>query len=196
MLGLKLPTDPFWVKNVVENNLEEILSDHAYCEQKAASNAISIMVNFPEYPELAKQMAALAREELEHYEKVVEKIQQKGMTLGRERKDEYVNKIRMFMQHNGSRNATLIERLLFAALIEARSCERFKVLATHIKDADLAQFYKELMVSEANHYTFFIKWAKKIAQNTNIDVDKRWKEYLDYEARIITQYGKKQEIHG
>ncbi len=196
MLGLKLPTDPFWVKNVVENNLEDILSDHAYCEQKAASNAISIMVNFPEYPELAKRMAALAREELEHYEQVLEKIQKKGLTLGRERKDEYVNQIRKFMNHNGSRKSILIERLLFAAMIEARSCERFKVLAEHISDKDLARFYNTLMISEANHYTLFIKWAKEIAKDTDIDVDKRWKQYLDYEASIITQYGKKQEIHG
>ena len=107
-----------------------------------------------------------------------------------------VNEIRKFIKHDGSRKAILIERLLFAAMIEARSCERFKVLATHISDNELAEFYKELMISEANHYTLFIKWAKEIAKDTNIDVDKRWKEYLEYEASIITQYGKKQEIHG
>ena len=193
MLGLKLPTDPRWVR-LVESNIEEILTDHAWCEQKAASNAISIVVNNSAYPELVTEMLALAKEELEHFERVHQVIQERGFTLGPERKDSYVNELFKFMKKGGSRNESLIERLLFAAMIEARSCERFRVLSQNIKDEELAAFYHELMVSEAGHYTLFLRMAKKYSDST--DVDKRWKEWLDYEAKVIQNYGKEETVHG
>ncbi len=194
MLKLKLPTDPSWVKNVVEKNISEILTDHAWCEQKAATNAISIVVKFPEYPELVQQMIALAREELQHFEMVHEQILKRGLTLGRERKDDYVGLLYKFMRTGGNRNEVLIDRLLFAAMIEARSCERFKVLSENIDDAGLSVFYHELMVSEATHYTMFIGFARKYAGSVN--VDQRWNEWLEYEARIIGGFGVKETIHG
>jgi tRNA-(ms[2]io[6]A)-hydroxylase len=160
MLGLKLATDPRWV-NIVETNIEEILTDHAWCEQKAASNAIYIIVNNSEKEDLVTEMLKISREELEHFEMVHEIIKKRGLKLGRERKDDYVSDLVKFMKKDGSRNDALIERLLFAAMIEARSCERFKVLSQNIQDKELANFYRELMISEANHYTTFLSFARK-----------------------------------
>lgn len=193
MLGLKLATDPRWV-DIVESNISEILTDHAYCEQKATSNAIFLIVNFPEYTDLVTDMIKLAQEELSHFEMVHEKIKARGLVLGRERKDEYVGELYTFMRKGHQRKFVLIDRLLFAALIEARSCERFKLLSEQIKDKDLSEFYRELMISEAGHYKTFISYARQYAEGE--DIDKRWQEFLDYEASILSKYGKKETIHG
>lgn len=194
MLGLKLATDPRWV-NIVESNIDEILTDHAYCEQKAASNAISLIVHYPEYSDMVEKMSEIAREELEHFQQVHQLITERGGILGRERKDDYVNELMQFIkQPNRSREATLVDRLLFAAMIEARSCERFRVLSENIKDEKLAGFYRDLMISEANHYTVFIGFARKYGQGVN--VEERWKEFLVYEAEVISRYGKKETVHG
>ena len=194
MLKLKLPTDPLWVKNVVEKNISEILTDHAWCEQKAATNAISIVVKYPEYTELVQEMIRLSQEELSHFEMVHQQIIKRGWVLGKERKDDYVGLLYKFMRSGGNRTESLIDRLLFAAMIEARSCERFKVLSENIGDEELAAFYYELMVSEATHYTMFIGFARKYAGD--VDVDKRWEEWLAYEADIIKSFGVKESIHG
>lgn len=193
MFKLKLPTDPRWV-NIVEKNICEILTDHAYCEQKAASNAISLVILYPDKSELVTAMLDLAKEELDHFQRVHEKIISRGLKLGRERKDEYVNLIYAFMRRGGSREQQLIDRLLFAAMIEARSCERFRVLSENINDKELSAFYYELMISEANHYTTFIKFAKQYAITEN--VEKRWQEFLDYEGTVIQNFGKKETVHG
>ena len=193
MFKLKLPTDPRWV-DIVETNISEILTDHAYCEQKAASNAISIVVRYPEKTDLVKAMLEVAREELEHFQRVHEKLIDRGFILGRERKDEYVNRLMEFIRKGGTRNQQLIDRLLFAAMIEARSCERFKVLSERISDPDLSTFYEELMISEANHYTLFLGFAREFAEGE--DVEKRWQEWLDYEGEIIRGFGKKETMHG
>jgi tRNA-(ms[2]io[6]A)-hydroxylase len=193
MLGLKLPTDPRWV-NIVESNISEILTDHAWCEQKAATNAISIVVHNSEDPELVTDMLDLAKEEIEHFEMVHEIIKEKGLVLGRERKDSYVNELAKFMQKGRGRKFSLVDRLLFSAMIEARSCERFKVLSENIKDEKLSKFYYDLMVSEAGHYTMFLKHARRVAPE--IDVEKRWKEWLTFEAEVISRYGKEETIHG
>jgi tRNA-(ms[2]io[6]A)-hydroxylase len=193
MLGLKLVTDPRWV-NVVESNIEEILTDHAWCEQKAASNAISLVTYNSEHEELVTELLVIAREELEHFQMVHDIIKSKGLTLGRERKDNYVNELFKFMKKDGSRKDALCDRLLFSAMIEARSCERFKVLSENIKDTELAKFYRNLMISEAGHYTTFLGFAKKYADN--IDVDKRWKEWINFETSIIINYGKNKTVHG
>ncbi len=193
MLGLKLPTDPRWV-NIVEKNIEEILTDHAYCEQKAASNAISLLVSYPEHTDMVDTLLSIAKEELTHFEMVHQKIKERGYKLGRERKDEYVNDLYGFMRKGYTRNYVLVDRLLFAALIEARSCERFKLLSEEIADEDLRNFYKELMISEAGHYTTFIGFARKYGAGH--DIDKRWKEWLDFEAGVIGKYGKKETMHG
>lgn len=193
MLRLRLPTDPRWA-NIAEGNLEEILTDHAYCEQKAASNAISLIILYPEYTDLVKEMTALVREEMEHFGRVHDIIIKRGYTFGRERKDDYVNEMYKFMRPGGSKQQQLIERLLFAAMIEARSCERFRVLSENIQDKELAAFYHELMISEATHYTTFINFARQYGEG--IDVDARWQQFLDYEATVIAKYGKKETIHG
>lgn len=193
MFRLKLPTDPRWV-NIVEKNISDVLTDHAWCEQKAASNAITIMLRYPEYTEMVKAMVDIAQEELTHFKMVVEKIEARGWVLGPEKRDEYVNLLFNFKRQGGGRNQRMVDHLLFAALIEARSCERFRVLSENIQDADLAAFYKELMISEANHYTTFIGFARQYAEVD--DVDKRWQEFLDYEAEVISRFGVKQSIHG
>jgi len=193
MLGLKLVTDPRWV-NIVESNIEEILTDHAWCEQKAATNSITIITQNSEKVDLVTEMLIIAREEIEHFQMVHTIILERGLTLGRERKDDYVGELFKFMHKGGSRNDALIDRLLFSAMIEARSCERFKVLSNNIKDPVLAKFYKDLMISEAGHYATFIGLARKYSDR--IDVDKRWKEWIEYETSIIINYGKKETIHG
>lgn len=193
MLGLKLETDPRWV-NIVETNIEEILTDHAWCEQKAATNAISIITQNSERAELVSAMITLAQEELDHFEQVVNIIQKRGLFFGRERRDSYVNELYKFMIKGGNRNQSLIDRLLFSAMIEARSCERFKLLSEKISDPELANFYRELMISEAGHYTTFLNFARQYAENT--DVEARWKEWIEYEAIVIKNYGKEETIHG
>ena len=193
MLGLKLATDPRWV-NIVESNIEEILTDHAWCEQKAATNAIHIIAQNPENEELVTEMTQIAREEMEHFQMVHNIIKEKGLVLGRERKDNYVNDLVKFAKKDGSRNDALVERLLFAAMIEARSCERFKVLSENIQDPELAQFYRDLMISEAGHYTTFLGFAKQYQENINVDI--RWKEWIAFETSIITKYGKQETVHG
>ncbi|MFD2551052.1 tRNA-(ms[2]io[6]A)-hydroxylase [Bizionia sediminis] len=193
MLGLKLPTDPRWV-NIVEKNIEEILTDHAYCEQKAASTAISLIVSFPEYTELVQEMTALVKEEISHFKMVHDRIIEKGWTLGRDRKDEYVIKLTTFFPKGGSRTTQLVHRLLYAALIEARSCERFRLLSLELEDKDLAEFYRRLMVSEANHYTMFLSFARQYGQRE--EVDQKWQELLAFEAEIMKDLGKKETIHG
>ena len=193
MLGLKLPTDPRWV-NIAEKNIEEILIDHAFCEQKAASTAISLIVTYPEYSDLVTAMTALAKEEMSHFQLVHQKLLERGLTLGRERKDQYVHDIIDFFPKNKHREARLIQRLLTAALIEARSCERFRVLSENLEDKELAKFYRDLMVSEANHYTMFLAFARKYGNRD--EVDKKWQDLLAHEATIMKNLGKKETIHG
>jgi tRNA-(ms[2]io[6]A)-hydroxylase len=195
VLRLKLPTDPRWV-NIVEKNIEEILSDHAWCEQKAATNAITLVTNNPEYPDLVTELLALAKEELEHFQMVHAIILKRGLTFRRELKDKYVIELADYMKKSiaGTRVSALVERLLFSAMIEARSCERFKVLSENIHDPELASFYRELMESEAGHYTTFITFARKYG--VGIDVEKRWREWIEFENEVIARYGNSESIHG
>ena len=192
MFKLRLLTDPRWA-NIAEGNLEEILTDHAWCEQKATTNAITLITMLPEYPEIITELLKIAQEELEHFQQVHEIIKKRGMTFGRERKDDYVGQLYKFIVQ-GSREDYIIDRLLFAAMIEARSCERFRVLTENIKDEELKIFYKELMISEAGHYATFISFARQLGDVEK--VNQRWEEWLDYEAIIIQSYGKKESIHG
>ena len=193
MLGLKLPTDPRWV-NIVEKNIEEILTDHAFCEQKATSTAISLIVSFPEYTELVQEMTALVKEEMSHFKMVHDKIIERGWTLGRDRRDDYVIQLVKFFPKGGSRTTQLVHRLLYAALIEARSCERFRLLSEELQDKELASFYRNLMVSEANHYTMFLGFARKYGNKK--EVDTKWQQLLEYESEIISNLGNTEAIHG
>lgn len=193
MLGLKLPTDPRWV-NIVEKNIEEILTDHAFCEQKATSTAISLIVSFPEYTDLVQEMVALVKEEISHFKLVHDRIIANGWTLGRDRRDDYVIKLIKFFPKGGSRSNQLINRLLYAALIEARSCERFRLLSEELEDKELAEFYRKLMVSEANHYTMFLGFARQYGNRE--EVDKKWQALLNFEAEIMKALSKSETIHG
>ncbi|TNF45668.1 MAG: tRNA-(ms[2]io[6]A)-hydroxylase [Bacteroidetes bacterium] len=196
MLGLKMATDPRWV-NIVEKNIEEILTDHAFCEQKAASNAISMIVQYPQYPDLVKAMTEISQEEMEHFGMVHEKMIERGMKLGFERKDPYVHDLAAYLKQNkntGSRESHFVNQMLFAAMIEARSCERFKILSEEINDEDLRVFYRGLMESEARHYITFLNFARKYGKG--VDVDARWKDFLEFEASLMSKYGKKETIHG
>ena len=193
MLGLKLPTDPRWV-NIVSKNIDEILTDHAYCEQKAASTAISLIIGYPEYTDLVAEMTLLAQEEMSHFKMVHDRIVARGGHLGRERKDAYVNALMKFFPKGGSRNDQLVHRLLYAALIEARSCERFRLLSQELEDKKLAEFYRKLMISEANHYTMFLKFARQYGHRDL--VDQKWNSLLEFEAQIMKDLSKTEHIHG
>ena len=193
MLGLKLSSDPRWV-NIAEKNIEDILSDHAFCEQKAASTAISLIVSFPEYTELVQEMIALVEEEMSHFKMVHDLILERGFTLGRDRKDNYVSRVLQFFPKGGSRTTQLVHRLLYAALIEARSCERFRLLSEHLNDKKLAKFYRKLMISEANHYTSFLGFARQYGERK--EVDTKWEALLEFEAEIMKTLSVNETIHG
>ena len=182
VLGLELPTDPRWV-DIAEKNIADILTDHAYCEQKAASSCISLIVQFPDRDELVAMLTPVVAEEWSHFERVIGEICKRGFTLGFQRKDEYVEKLQSFLKKGGSREQLLMEKLLMNALIEARSCERFRLLSKHIPDPELSKFYYELMVSEAGHYKNFLALAK--VYNPAEKVIQRWNEWLDAEAEIM-----------
>ncbi|MEC8324466.1 MAG: tRNA-(ms[2]io[6]A)-hydroxylase [Bacteroidota bacterium] len=193
MLGLKLPTDPRWV-NIAEMNIDDILTDHAFCEQKAASTAISLIVSFPEYSDLVREMTVLVEEEISHFKMVHDLILERGSKLGRDRKDAYVVALLKFFPKGGSRTTQLVHRLLYAALIEARSCERFHLLAENLRDKKLAKFYKKLMISEAHHYTLFLNFARRYGDREKVDA--KWNSLLVFEADIIRNLSNTQTIHG
>jgi tRNA-(ms[2]io[6]A)-hydroxylase len=170
------------------------LTDHAYCEQKAASTAISLIVSFPEYTELVTEMVALAAEELSHFKMVHDKIIERGWIMGRDRKDAYVMAILKFFPKGGSRTTQLVHRLLYAALIEARSCERFRLLSEELEDKKLASFYRKLMISEAGHYTLFLGFARKYGDRN--EVNAKWQDLLAFEAEVMKHLSKQETIHG
>ena len=182
VLGLALPSDPRWV-NIAEKNIEDILVDHAYCEQKAATSCISMIVLFPEKERLVEVMTPVVAEEWGHFERVLEELKKRGFKLGFPRTDEYVKQLMKVERKGGSRDQQLMEKLLINALIEARSCERFRLLWKNIQDEELSKFYYELMVSEASHYKNFLQLAKEYIP-VNV-VEKRWKELLEEEAQIM-----------
>jgi len=182
MLGLKLPTDPRWV-DLAEKTLEEILTDHAYCEQKAATSCISLIQSFPDKVEMVEALAPIVTEEWAHFRLVLAELKKRGLRLGKQRKDEYVNALILFEQKGGSREERLVERLLVCALIEARSCERFRLLSLHLSDENLKEFYHGFMVSEAGHYKLFIDLANTYGEPTKMKA--RWQAYLEYESGIM-----------
>ena len=181
MLGLKLPTDPRWV-NIAEKSIHEILIDHAFCEQKAATNGISLIIRYPDKEKLVQEVTPLVAEEWGHFRRVLKELEKRGFKLGRTRKDQYVIQL-MAKQKKGDFGMQLLEQLLICALIEARSCERFRLLSLYCADEDLRKFYHEFMVSEAGHYRMFIDLAKTYYPE---DVVKnRWDEWLEIEAEIL-----------
>ena len=181
-MGLELPTDPRWI-NIAEKNIEDILVDHAYCEQKAASSCISLIISYPEKKNLVEALTPVVAEEWSHFERVLEQLKKRGYQLGFQRKDEYVEQLQKIVKKGGNRNQQLVEKLLMNALIEARSCERFRLLWKEIGDEELSKFYYELMVSEAGHYKNFLSLAKEFMDEN--EVEKRWREILTQEAEIL-----------
>ncbi len=193
MLGLKSNTDKSWVI-VAENNLEQLLTDHAYAEQKAAGAAVSLIINYSEETEMVQALSAHAIEEMEHFKMVHDIMVSRGMVLGRDQKSEYAKHLSKFFPKTKDRTEALISRLLMAAIIEARSCERFKVLSENLNDSELALFFKGLLESEAGHHTMFLKFARKY-QNRKI-VDKKWDNFLTYEAEYMNTKGILPLVHG
>ncbi|WP_421831069.1 tRNA-(ms[2]io[6]A)-hydroxylase [Larkinella sp.] len=181
-LGLELPTDPRWV-DIARMNLGDILIDHAFCEQKAASSCISLIVQFPEREKLVEVLTPVVAEEWGHFQRVLKELRKRNIPLGKPRKDEYVNQLLQVLRKPGDRNEQLMEKLLMNALIEARSAERFKLLSENLSDEYLQKFYRELMISEAGHYRNFIELAEEY--NPKEKVRKRWKELLETEAEIM-----------
>lgn len=184
VLGLELPTDPRWV-NLAQISLEEILTDHAFCEMKAATQCISLISQYSDKEELVKEVAPVVTEEWGHFRQVINEMKKRGLQLGKQRKDEYVNELLKFQRKGGSVEDRMLEKLMTSALIEARSCERFRLLSLHISDDDLKEFYHSFMVSEAGHYKMFIQLA-----NTYCGEEKtkaRWAEYLEFEAELMNR---------
>ncbi len=182
ILGLQLPTDPRWV-NLAEISLEDILTDHAYCEQKAATSCISLIQRYPDKNELVNELSPIVTEEWGHFRLVLQELQKRNLKLGKQRKDEYVNKLLGFEVKGGKEEDRLLDKLLLCALIEARSCERFKRLSEGLNDDYLKKFYRRFMESEAGHYVTFIELAETYIDKEK--VRKRWNEWLDYEAEVI-----------
>ena len=189
MLNLKLPTDPRWV-NLAEKKLDEILTDHAYCEQKAATSCISLIVVYPDLKPIVEKLTPIVLEEWNHFSMVLNEIYARGFTLGYPRKDEYVNELMKFQDKTGDRYCILVEKLLTNALIEARSCERFRLLSLELKDSYLRKFYHNFMISEAGHYRLFMDLAE-LYKNKSY-VQDRWGQYLNFEKEIL----KKIKIRG
>lgn len=183
-LGLELPTDPRWA-NLAEKSLEFILTDHAYCEQKAATSGISLIQGYPSHDRLVDEVSPVVTEEWGHFRLVIQEIRKRGFQLGPQRKDEYVNGLLQFQNRGGGKDKALIERLLTFALIEARSCERFRLLSLHLEDEKLRDFYHHFMVSEAGHYKMFLSLAKHYGDEDQ--VMQRWQEYLDFEADMLSK---------
>lgn len=184
MLGLKLTTDPRWV-NLAEKSLQDILTDHAYCEQKAASSCITLIQGFPERERLVHELAPIVTEEWGHFRMVLRELDKRGLKLGQQRKDLYVNKLLEFQKKGGGKDNSLLERLLTFALIEARSCERFRLLSLHLEEQEMKDFYHTFMVSEAGHYRLFIDLANEYFGKEKVSI--RWQEYLTYEADIMKE---------
>lgn len=193
MLGLQFDTETSWVE-VAKNGLEQLLTDHAFAEQKAASNAVSIIINYSEETELVKDMSDIAIEEMEHFRMVHNLMVERGMVLGQASKNDYAQRLQKFFPHTKDRTEALIQRLLVAALIEARSCERFKVFADNMEDEELSKFYLDLMVSEANHYTLFLGYARQYMDREL--VDEKWDSLLAFEAKMMRERGKEARVHG
>jgi tRNA-(ms[2]io[6]A)-hydroxylase len=182
ILGLQLPTDPRWV-NLAEKSLAEILTDHAYCEQKAATTCISLIQRYSDKEKMVAELSPVVTEEWGHFRLVLAELQKRKLKLGKQRKDEYVNALLLFQRKGGHINDRFLDQMLTMALIEARSCERFKRLSEGLNDEYMQKFYRRFMESEAGHYTLFIELAE-----TYVDKEKvraRWKEWLEYEAEVI-----------
>jgi tRNA 2-(methylsulfanyl)-N6-isopentenyladenosine37 hydroxylase len=182
ILGLQLPTDPRWV-NLAQISIEEILTDHAYCEQKAASTCISYIQSFSDKAELVEALAPIVTEEWGHFRMVLAELKKRGLKLGVQRKDKYVNALRDFYTKGGSPDQRFLDSMLMMALIEARSCERFKRLSEGLEDEYMRKFYRVFMESEAGHYTLFITMAEKYLPKDKVRT--RWKQWLAYENEII-----------
>lgn len=183
ILKLKLNTDPRWV-DIASKNIEDILVDHAWCEQKAASTGISMIIHYPEKTRLVDELTLLVAEEWSHFERVLDELRKRGFALGRPRRDEYVVQLLAHVRKGGARERQLLDQLLVSALVEARSCERFKLLWKHIPDPELSQFYYELMVSEAGHFVSYVDLAKEYC--ADYDVYARLQELLKIEGDIVT----------
>ena len=193
MLGLQFETETSWA-DIAKDNLQQILTDHAFLEQKAASNPEPIIINYPEQTDLVKEMSNIAIEEMQHFKMVHLLMVKRGMVLGREQKNDYAIKLQKFFNKTKDRTNALVQRLLVAALIEARSCERFKVFSENMEDEELSKFYNNLMISEANHYTTFLQFARKYQEREIVDT--KWNALVAFEAEMMQDRGNLAKIHG
>lgn len=184
ILGLQLPTDPRWV-NLAEISLRDILTDHAYCEQKAATTCITLIQRYSDREKLVRELAPIVTEEWGHFRLVLAELEKRNLKMGRQRKDKYVNALIDFQQKGGDEEGRLLDQLLTMAMIEARSCERFKRLSEGLEDDYLKQFYRRFMESEAGHYTLFIELAETYIDHEKVRI--RWREWLDYEATVMQE---------
>jgi tRNA-(ms[2]io[6]A)-hydroxylase len=184
ILGLQLPTDPRWV-DLASISLEEILTDHAYCEQKAATSCISLIQQYSDKEKLVNELSPIVTEEWGHFRLVLGELRKRNLQLGKQRKDTYVNALLPFQLKGGSKEDYFLDKLLIFALIEARSCERFKRLSEGLNDEYLSNFYRRFMESEAGHYALFIELAEEYMDKDKVRT--RWREWLTYEAQVMKE---------
>lgn len=193
MFGLKTDTSSEWAK-LAEDNLKELLTDHAFAEQKAAGNAVSLIINYSEEDELVQIMGDIAIEEMEHFKMVHDILLKRGMSLGQDQRSDYAKYLHAYFSKTKDRTESLVIRLLIGALIEARSCERFKVLSENLNDPELAAFYNSLLKSEAGHHTLFLKLARKYQDRELVDA--KWEGLLEHEGLYMAKKGNTPLVHG
>ncbi len=189
ILGLQLVTDPRWV-DLASLSIEEILTDHAFCEQKAATTCITLIIKYSDRTRLVSELAPIVTEEWGHFRMVLAELEKRKLKLGKQRKDEYVNHLIAFQRKGGDFEERFLDQLLTMAMIEARSCERFKRLSEGLPDEYLRNFYRRFMESEAGHYHLFIDLAETYLGKEK--TKKRWAEWLTYEAGLM----KNMEVRG
>jgi tRNA-(ms[2]io[6]A)-hydroxylase len=183
-LPLKSATSPNWARDVLREPLA-LLNDHAHLEKKAAANALELLNRWPEPnpPEnWITAMTAIARDEVEHLAVVCRLLARRGGRLTKQHSNPYASALRQLVRKGEGRDE-LVDRLIVSALIEARSCERFKLLAEFSQDAELAKLYRGLWASEHGHYRMFLQLAERV--DSRESVERRWDQMLDAEARII-----------
>lgn len=191
MLGLRYDT-PEEYKAIVCADFDAVLQDHAANERKAAASAMALMTQHPKRTDLVEAMIAMAREELEHFEQVYEILTKRGATLGYDMPDPYAGPLRRAVRKQDV-NEYLLDRLIVFAIIEARGCERFSMIADALEGGELKQYYGELVHCEAKHHALYLRLARKYFDDD--DVSHRLDELLDLEAKIVRSLPLRPALH-
>lgn len=190
MLNLKSATLPEWLPSV-RSHLDELLIDHAHCEKKAAGTAMNLIFAYVDRVELVRELTAIVNEELEHFAQVLDLLERRGIRFRRLKPSDYGRRLNDLVRKQEPYKA--VDRLLVAALIEARSCERFAILRDEINDPELADFYGSLFESEARHHATYVRFAREFADEDV--VRDRLEALAAAEAEIVSTLGPLPRMH-